>query len=96
MVLPQVPNVMHVDGRRTDSNNGLVTRHPLSIKPSGNAYAAGKNLKWAAGAFSCLPDELILQVFEYLDATTLTKVATCKALYAFSRSDDLWKKIAVE
>lgn len=74
-----------------------VPPHPLRIKPSGNAYTATKNLKSAAGLFAALPDELLVQVFEFLDATSLGRIgATCKALYAFSRLEDLWKTLYIE
>ena len=44
-----------------------------------------------------LPDELIIQVLESLDATSLQCLgSTCKALYAFSRFEDLWKTLCIE
>lgn len=74
-----------------------VPSHPLSIKPAGNAYTATKNIKFAAGLFVSLPDELIIQVLESLDAASLTRLGcTCKALYAFSRFEDLWKTLCIE
>ena len=74
-----------------------VPSHPLRIKPAGNAYTATENIKLAAGLFMGLPDELIIQVLEPLDATSLKRLGcTCKALYAFSRLEDLWKTLCVE
>ena len=74
-----------------------VPAHPVGIKPSGNAYNATKNLKSAAGVFVTLPDELLVQVLEYLDARSLQKIGrTCKAMYAFSRLEDLWKTLCTE
>lgn len=73
-----------------------VPSHPLSIKPAGNAYTATKNIKLAAGLFMGLPDELIIQVLESLDASSLKRLAcTSKALYAFSRFEDLWKTLCI-
>lgn len=74
-----------------------VPPHPLGIKPAGNAYTAQDDLKSVAGCFSHLPDELVVQVLEFLDSTALVRLgATCKALYAFCRFDDLWKTLLVE
>ena len=74
-----------------------VPSHPLGIKPSGNAYTANKNLKSAAGRFSLLPDEVLVQILEYLDAKSLREIeCTCKALYAFSRLEDIWKTLCIE
>lgn len=80
-----------------DRHSLAVPSHPLSIKPAGNAYTATKNIKLAAGLFMDLPDELVIQVLESLDADSLKRLAcTCKALYAFSRFEDLWKTLCIE
>ena len=74
-----------------------VRLHPLKIKPAGNAYAANGNSKSEAGLLAKLPDELLVQILEYLDATALQRIqCTCRALYAFSRLEDLWKTLFVE
>ena len=74
-----------------------VLPHPLGIKPAGNAYASTQNIKAAAGSLATLPDELLVQVLELLDATTLQRLGrTCKTLYAFSRLEDLWKALCIE
>ena len=71
-------------------------RHPLGVKPSGNAYTATEDLKDRCGDFRRLPDELIITLLEYLDASALIKLgSTCKALYAFSRAEELWKALFV-
>ena len=83
----------------TISNNDSVAvpSHPLGIKPNGNAYTANENLKSAAGYFAVLPDELLVMVLECLDAKSLRKIeCCCKALYAFSRLEDLWKTLCIE
>ncbi|KAK5160268.1 hypothetical protein LTR04_004649 [Oleoguttula sp. CCFEE 6159] len=73
-----------------------IPSHPLGIKPAGNAFVATKNLKHAAGFLSKLPDELIIQLLEYLDASELlTLSGTCKALYAFTRAEELWKALFI-
>lgn len=69
-----------------------VPLHPLRIKPAGNAYTATENIKHALGNLFALPDELLVQILEFLDAASLNQLGcTCKALYAFSRLEDLWK-----
>lgn len=71
--------------------------HPLKVKPAGNAYVGVQNIKSAAGFFSILPDELVLKILENLGSTSLLQLgSTCKALYAFSRCEELWKTLFVE
>ena len=73
-----------------------VLRHPLDIKPAGNAYTASPNLKISAGTLSSLPDELIIEVLEFLPAESLLAIgSTCKAFFAFSRFEELWKNLFV-
>lgn len=75
-----------------ESSFTTVPAHPLGIKPLGNIYTADENIKNKAGLFAFLPDELITQLIEWLDPVVLLRLScTCKALYAFSRQDDLWK-----
>lgn len=74
-----------------------VPPHPLGIKPLGNAYESKVDLKAFCGSFARLPDELLLQLFECLDARDLKIIgATCKTLYAFSRAEELWKPLFIE
>lgn len=71
--------------------------HPLGVKPLGNAYASNVNLRSASGLFGRIPEELVFQILEYLDGGALTGLgSTCKALYAFSRAEELWKALFVE
>ena len=83
-----------VDYQATDTPNMIVALHPLGVRPAGNAYISSKNLKDAAGLFACLPDELIMSALEYMEVESLLNIGeTCKALYAFSRFDELWKTL---
>ena len=83
-------------GIDSETNEVTVPIHPLGIKPSGNAYTAERNLKSAAGFLGTLPDDVLVQVLEQLDVTALRQVGNlCKALYAFSRLDDLWKALCI-
>lgn len=80
--------------REEDSSVTVLPLHPLGIKPAGNAYTSSANIRSTIGTFNSLPDELIVQVLEHLHSTSLLQLgATCKALYAFSRLEDLWKAL---
>ena len=71
--------------------------HPLGIKPSGNAYDTTKNLKLKAGLFVLLPDDILLHLLESFNDSSLKLLGyTCKSLYAFSRFEDLWKRLCIE
>ncbi|KAL5115292.1 hypothetical protein ACEQ8H_006804 [Pleosporales sp. CAS-2024a] len=68
--------------------------HPLGIRPAGNAYTASENIKSRCGSFARLPDELLSHMFESFDADTLVRLGTtCRALYAFTRLDELWRAL---
>ena len=86
-------DLIHVEKRGQET---AVPSHPLNIKPSGNVYVSKKNIELAAGAFAALPDEVLIQVLESLNAISLKHIgSTCKALYAYSRFDDIWKSLSV-
>jgi hypothetical protein len=73
-----------------------VPPHPLDIKPAGNAYTASENIKAHCGSFARLPDELLNHILESFDADTLLRLgSTCRALYAFTRLDELWRALFV-
>jgi hypothetical protein len=74
-----------------------VRRHPLGLRPSGNAYTADINLKDSCGPFAILPDELIAQLLEILQPEDLLRLGgTCRALHAFTRNEELWRTLFVE
>nr|POE49472.1 f-box protein [Quercus suber] len=82
---------------RPDQDSSLVRRHPLGVRPAGNALTATVNLKPASGSFAALPDELLAQFLEYLGAVDLLRLGgSCKALYAFTRNEELWRALFVE
>jgi hypothetical protein len=69
-------------------------RHPLDVKPTGNAYTSRKSLD---NPFQYLPDELLIQILEQLKPKELLNIGlTCKTLFAFSRVDDFWKTFCIE
>lgn len=75
----------------------LVRRHPLGVRPSGNALTSTVNLKQACGLFRVLPEEILMDLLERLDAQDLLRLGgTCRALHAFTRSEELWRSLFVE
>ena len=73
-----------------------VPSHPLGIKPAGNAYTASENIKSRCGSFARLPDELLSHILESFEADVLIRLgSTCRALYAFTRLDELWRALFV-
>ncbi|KAE8149961.1 hypothetical protein BDV25DRAFT_140281 [Aspergillus avenaceus] len=78
------------------SGPDAIPGHPLGVKPSGNALLAEENLRAAIGTFKSLPDELISMLLESLDGPSLLRIGqTCKAFYAFTRAEDLWKALFI-
>lgn len=74
-----------------------IPSHPLGVKPSGNAYTASSNARDATGPFQILPDEILFILLEYFQPDLLLRLgATCKFLYAFTRSEELWKTLFIE
>jgi len=75
-----------------------IPSHPLGIKPLGNKYFHdGRDAREFLGNLQVLPDELLAQLFEFLDPRSLRLLGyTCRFLFAFCLSDDLWKTIFLE
>lgn len=90
----------HSDRRIDSDNDSTVTsvrRHPLGLRPSGNAYTSSVNLKDSCGHFATLPDELIAQFLEILQPQDLLRLGgTCRGLHAFTRNEELWRALFVE
>ena len=81
----------------TDADSSLVRRHPLGVRPSGNALTSTVNLKQAHGYLAALPDELLMQLLESFEACDLLRLGgTCRGLHAFTRSEELWRALFVE
>lgn len=82
--------------QEADLGGEAIPSHPLGVKPSGNALLATENLRDAIGSFKLLPDELILLLLESLDGASLLRIGrTCRAFYAFTRAEELWKALFV-
>jgi hypothetical protein len=79
----------------TDS---AVPAHPLGIKPLGNRYFwDGPVARDATGVFQLLPDEMLVQLLEFLDPRSLRFLGyTCKYLFAHCISEELWKGLFLE
>lgn len=75
----------------------FVRRHPLGVRPSGNALTSNINLKVSTGTFALLPDELLALLLEILEPQDLLRLGgTCRALHAFTRNEELWRTLFVE
>ena len=86
-----------LDSEPLEVESNLSRRHPLGVRPSGNAMLADINLKNAMGSFTSLPDEVLAIFLEYLDAVDLLRLGTtCRALHAFTRNEELWKALFTE
>ncbi|EEQ33354.1 F-box protein [Microsporum canis CBS 113480] len=80
-----------------DEEDDAIPVHPLGVKPSGNGLTASGDIRPAMGGFALLPDELILILLESFDAATLRRLGSaCKALYAFTRAEELWKALFIK
>ena len=74
-----------------------ISRHPLDVKPLGNAYMSPADLRRASGLFYKLSEELLMYLLDYMDAPALVTLGTtCKAMYAFSRADELWRALYIQ
>lgn len=85
------------DNVTAHEDNTSVRRHPLGVRPSGNAFTSSVNLKDFAGIFASLPDELLASFLETLEPQDLLRLGgTCRALHAFTRNEELWRTLFVE
>jgi Cupin-like domain/F-box domain len=72
-----------------------IQAHPLGIRPSGNALTASSgHARDNIGTFDSLTDEVIMIVLEWLQDIDLLRLgSTCRAFFAFTSTDDLWKTL---
>lgn len=76
-----------------------ISRHPLGVKPSANAYLANdselKKIGESAGSlFKKLPDDLIFNILSLLDVPDLVNAShVSKFWYAYATFDDLWRTL---
>jgi hypothetical protein len=84
-------------GMPLEESSLSIRHHPLCVKPLGNKYTATSDAKDSIGSFRMFPDEILAIFLEYLEAPKLLLLrSTCKFLYAFCRSDDIWKTLFIE
>jgi hypothetical protein len=87
------------NGSHENSNLGSpIPPHPLGIKPLGNKYfSTSGDARTLMGTLQVLPDEMLMQLLEYLDPQSLRLLGhTCKFLFACCMADDIWKTIFLE
>lgn len=73
-----------------------VRRHPLGVRPSGNALTADQDLSLSMGIFGRIPDALLLLLLEYLDEDALLDLShTCRGLFAYAVHDQIWRDLAL-
>ena len=93
-----------LEGSTSLQNNGDVLKetssairpHPLGVRPSGNALTVSHNLRDSSGTFNVLPDEVLMLLLDWLDPPSLLALgATCRALYAFTSNDELWRTLFI-
>ncbi|KAI0842106.1 Clavaminate synthase-like protein [Hypoxylon sp. FL0890] len=87
-----------LDATFAEISSDSIPAHPMGVKPLGNQYlVSGPTARHSLGSLGRLPDEMILQVLEYLDIPSLKGIAfTCRFLYAFCHLDELWKALFLE
>lgn len=72
-----------------------IQAHPLGVRPSGNALTdSSTHSQTNVGTFRPLPDEVIIILLEWLKDVELLRLGmTCRAFFAFTSSDELWKAL---
>lgn len=92
------PKRLRLESEFTEDDSDVLPSHPLGVRPEGNAYTdRSQGVRQKAGRFSLLPDELLMHFLEYLnDHSLLALGSTCKALYAFSYSNELWRALFIQ
>ncbi|ANB15922.1 hypothetical protein AWJ20_3566 [Sugiyamaella lignohabitans] len=85
--------------RKLGSLDSFVTKHPLGVLPKGNALMLmGGNdtalrLQTLGPYFGSLPEEILMAILQEIESPLdlLHTGYACKALYAYSSFDELWK-----
>jgi hypothetical protein len=85
-----------VESLGLEESQEFIQQHPLGVKPLGNQYTASVDARRFIGPFQILPDEILAILLEGFESRLLqTLGSTCKFLYAFCRSEDLWKTLFI-
>lgn len=101
-----MPSAVSVETLKDESINDVpslresdsISTHGLGVRPLGNQYlTGGPNARANIGTWRSLPDEMLMVVLECFDKSCLLKFGqTCKFLYAFCHSEELWKAVYLE
>jgi Cupin-like domain/F-box-like len=74
-----------------------VQAHPLGVRPCGNILTEPAHARDNIGTFGTLPDEVILNLLEWFEDVDLLRLGTtCRAFFAFTSCDDLWKTLLLQ
>ena len=103
-VYKTLPESIPYNAAKEDSLDALqqpafqdIPRHPLGVRPSGNALGADRNLSHSTGTFQNLPDELLLALLQWLDEPELLNLGeSCRAFYAYTTHDQLWRDLWID
>lgn len=79
-----------------ESEGSYLCKHPLGVRPGGNALTSKQDLSVSMGIFGRIPDTLVLLLLEYLDQNALLQLGhTCRGLFAFTAYDQIWRELAL-
>lgn len=89
---------MYPNNSRSISLFHIASRHPLNVKPSGNSFLASENQPNGVskneqmGTFSLLQEDLLMDLFNYLDPNSLKNLShTSRVMYAYLYDEGIWK-----
>lgn len=95
---PKRARSLYPNNNRSISLFHTASRHPLNVKPLGNSFISQKPVSGPSkneqmGVFSQFPEELLLDLFLYLDPISLMKLShTSRVMYAYIYDEEVWKK----
>lgn len=84
-------------GKKTVSLSSTTVKHPLNVRPLGNAFfelkSSGPSKNEQMGYFSRLPEDIFMEILGYVDDSDALKALshTSRVLYAYLYDEDLWK-----
>ncbi|ONH67728.1 Bifunctional arginine demethylase and lysyl-hydroxylase PSR [Cyberlindnera fabianii] len=103
MTVPNQPPYKKRNISRGISRNTVTQRHPLNVKPGGNALIFGdasidEQRAKSLGVFKDFGDELILDLLSYIsDPKDLMNLShTSRVWYAYLYDEELWRKLYIK
>lgn len=89
-------DIATLQAHREEKEESCLRKHPLGLRPSGNALTSKQDLSLSMGIFGRIPDTLLLLLLEYLDQPALLRLGhTCRGLFAFTAYDQIWRELAL-